>query len=731
MDIDQLGIDPRIAALLKERAISKLYPVQELAIKEGLLNGRDLLVTSPTASGKTLLAILAMSKKVIERPGKMIYLTPLRSLAYEKYIEFKAFEGINCADGRPLRVAISTGDYDEQPDKLAQYDVLFLTYEKFDSIWRKGPAWLRDVTLYVIDELHMLADNKRGPVLEAILARIKLERTEEAQLLALSATIGNADALAAWLDVGLVTSDWRPVPLREGIYLSEMREIRFRDGGVRHVRYSGKGEVADVALDTIAEGGQALVFTETRRRAVALAKRSQDVIKAILDPENKDKLEMLSHELLNSEDSTELTRLLSEVIKHGVAFHHAGLSAGSRRLVEEAFRSGMLPLLFSTTTLAAGVNLPARRVIIASTYRYDEIEGSVPITVMEYRQMGGRAGRPQYDDIGEIVLLASSEREGQELWQTYLNGSLEPISSQANEERYFRTMALATITARPGVTLSQLGRFFSNMLIAREQGDKYVMSLVTKGLEFLRSENLIRSIKGRYLATELGYRISTLYIDPLTGITFRDFIKLCEQKQPTELDVLYAIISSEDFEPRLPLRARDLELAEAFIERHRDAFTIMSLPNHDYAAYERFLWPFRSLMALYSWIEEKTEDDILRTFGVEPGDLRRMIETAEWLTYSMGELAGLLGNMELRRLCSRLRERIRYGIKEELLDLISLEGVGRVRARILFNAGFRRRQDLRRATVERLSSLPTIGEVIAKKIKAQLAVEHEHGNTSD
>lgn len=723
MELGELDLHADIARILTQKGISALYPVQELAVKHGLLEGEDLLVASPTASGKTLLAVLAMSKKVVERSGKMVYLSPLRSLAHEKLIEFGAFEGVQKAAGAPLRIAISTGDYDEPAEKLAYYDVLILTYEKFDSIWRRTPSWLNDVSLYVVDELHMLADNKRGPVLEALLSRIRADRPENSQLLAFSATIANAQQLAQWLDLKPITLEWRPVPLREGVYIAERREIRFKDGETKPIRYSGRGDIADLALDTISEGGQALIFTETRRRAVSLARRLQDIGERVLDAEAKQRLASLSRELLSAEESTDLTRTLAQVVGKGVAFHHAGLSSWARRAIEEAFRAGLVPVLCSTTTLAAGVNLPARRVIIASTYRYDEVEGSVPISVMDYRQMGGRAGRPQYDDVGEIVLLASSEAEGQELWARYIEGDLEPISSRLNSQRHFRILALATIAARPGLTFKGLAKYFFNTLIANEKGQDYVVEALSDAKDFLLDQGFVREVRERYLATDFGYRVSTLYIDPLTALGFRDFIRLCAESEPTELETLYTVVAAEDFEPRLPPRSRDIELAEDFLEVHGHEFRVVRPPELDYFAFEQFLKPFRSLLALYYWVQEKGEDDILRDLGVEPGDLHRTVETAIWLTYSLGELAKLMGNLGVYTCCSKLTERMRYGIREELLELVSLEGVGRVRARILYNAGFRTKRDLRRARLEQLSKLPTIGEVMAKKIKAQVQEE--------
>lgn len=192
--------------------ITELRPCQEKAIKQGLLENKSLLVCTPTASGKTLVAEIALIKSIMEGRGKGIYIVPLKALASEKFKEFKKkYEGL-------IRVALSTGDLDSADSYLADYDLIFCTSEKLDSLLRHSAPWLKYVKTVVIDEIHLLNDLDRGPTLEVTITILK-NTIKDIQIIALSATIGNPKELAEWLTAELVVDEWRPVKLKKGVYL--------------------------------------------------------------------------------------------------------------------------------------------------------------------------------------------------------------------------------------------------------------------------------------------------------------------------------------------------------------------------------------------------------------------------------------------------------------------------------------------------------------------------------
>ncbi len=184
MEVHELPLSDDVRDLFSRLGYSKLYPTQEEAVNAGLLDGQNLLLSTPTASGKTLVAMMAAARLLTEKEGKVVYLAPLRALAYEKYEEMSALSELKGPSGRNIRVSISTGDYDSNGEELAYADLLILTNEKFDSLARHRPSWMKKVGLFIFDEVHLLGEPDRGPTLEVVITRVLAEGAR-AQLLAL------------------------------------------------------------------------------------------------------------------------------------------------------------------------------------------------------------------------------------------------------------------------------------------------------------------------------------------------------------------------------------------------------------------------------------------------------------------------------------------------------------------------------------------------------------------
>ncbi len=196
--------------------IETLRPAQVKSIKKGLLAGNNLLVCTPTASGKTLIAELAMINSIYNRKGKAVYIVPLKALATEKYRHFKRTY-------RDIRVAISIGDMDSPEPYLDSYDLIVTTSEKLDSLIRHRSPWIRDLATVIIDEIHLMNDPGRGPTLEILITI--LQTMLKCQLIGLSATIGNPEELSGWLKAELVIDRWRPVELKQGVMLENKVDI--------------------------------------------------------------------------------------------------------------------------------------------------------------------------------------------------------------------------------------------------------------------------------------------------------------------------------------------------------------------------------------------------------------------------------------------------------------------------------------------------------------------------
>ncbi|MDW0280841.1 MAG: DEAD/DEAH box helicase, partial [Nitrososphaeraceae archaeon] len=424
--------------LLKSLKYDSLYPPQELALSKGVMNGNNVLVTTPTSSGKTLIGLMGMIN-ILNMGKKVVYLTPLKALATEKFNEFKVITDLSCFRNRRVNIGISTGDYDSSGSELNDKDVIILTNEKMDSILRHDSNWIYNVGLFIIDEIHLLTERERGPALEIILTKIKL-MPQKPQIIGISATISNSDEVAEWLTCEPIQSNWRPTELIEGVY--NYGKVTMNDGTNYDIDNMGitdntTSAITSLAMDSITnDGGQSLVFAETRKRTVSLAKKTSEIVAKFLDKTSIKLAQKAGVEILKEGDDTELTRTLSSTVAKGVGFHHAGLGAKSRQIIENAFRNGIIKILFATPTLAAGVNLPARRVVITSIFRYDsEYGGNVPLSILHYKQLCGRAGRPAYDKYGEAIIVADSRTNPEDLYNHFVLGVPEPIVSQLMNER--------------------------------------------------------------------------------------------------------------------------------------------------------------------------------------------------------------------------------------------------------------------------------------------------------
>ena len=438
MEISELPINDAIKEILRKENITTLHPPQEQAIKEGVLDGENLVLAIPTASGKTLIAELAILQKILNEGGKAVYLSPLRALASEKFDEFNKYkEEFN------LRITLATGDVDKRSSWVGRNDIIIATNEKFDSLLRRGAPWLEEVKIVVSDEVHLINDQSRGPTLEVVLAQIRY-LLPECQILCLSATINNASEIAQWLDAKLVTSNWRPIKLKEGFYHDGSIVYGNRSTAKVPVRYSDP--LIDLAVDTVEQGGQTLVFATTRPSAMSSAEAISKKLSKHLGKSSKAELEELSELILTRGEKTKISERLSKAVRGGVAFHHAGLNPVHRKIVEENFKRNIIKVITSTPTLAAGINLPARRVIIRSLYRYSfDFGRNMPIPILEYKQQAGRAGRPKYDTEGEALVVVTSEEKGFEILDNYVLADTENIWSKLGSEPVLRTQILALL----------------------------------------------------------------------------------------------------------------------------------------------------------------------------------------------------------------------------------------------------------------------------------------------
>jgi len=697
-----------INKILNISKFNSLNPMQKQAIKKGLLEGKNLVVAAPTASGKTLLCELAALDLFMNRKGKMIYMAPLVALVSEKYQSFRkkySKEGV--------RIVISVGDLDSSDPWLADYDWILTSNEKCDSLMRHGSRWINDVGLIIIDEIHLLHDPSRGPTLEVTLTRLR-ETVPHAQILALSATIHNAKELAEWLNAEAIISDYRPVKLHEGIYLNSKVQFYGKDDYSldRHLPPE-----QGILHNTRKLRKQALFFVSTRRSAESLAEKLGKLNRNYLDKNQREELRKLSEEVRNIlEIPTRQCKRLADCIRNGVTFHHAGLLYKQKRQIEENFKIGLITGIVATPTLAYGVNLPAFRVIIRDAKRYYTGFGSRFIPVLEYKQFCGRCGRPQYDKWGESILLAKSEDEAHELTERYILGEPEDILSKLTLEPVLRMHTLALIASGFVNTRKSLMKFFEKTFYAYQYGDiSGIDTRIENILEMLINFKFLVEKREKILPTRIGKRVSELYIDPLTAHYFIECLNRAVKIKSKTFSYLHMISNTLEMRPFLSVGSREFEEINDKIAKSR---FLQKVPKDWDLEFDDFLKTVKTASMFEGWTNEMTEDQILSKFRVTPGELRVRLKNADWLLYSSQELALLLRFKKLLKELRKVRVRIKYGVKEELIPLVRLEQIGRVRGRKLYNNRLKTISDLRKIPLSSLERI--IGPKIAATIKKQL-----------
>ena len=681
MNISELDISDAAKTFFKKKGFTKLYPSQAKCIESGLLGDQNMLLVIPTASGKTLAAILGIIKHLEKSKRTVVYITPLKALTAEKYRELKEMEDI-----KDITVGMRTSSAERD---MKDANIRVMTNESLVISILLRKEWTNNIGLIVADEIHVLDDDQRGPCLEMILTMLKNKRVSP-RIIGLSATIGNADIIARWLNAKLVSSDWRPVKLREGVLYEN--HIRFNDDTRIAFEKTDEKNATTLALDTIKDSGQTIVFGGTRKACVSIAKNISAGLQ--LDKKKLDKLADISKLLFADEEVSNLTQTLAKLIKTGAAFHHAGLNEKCRKIVEDEFRNRNILAIAATPTLAAGVNLPARRIIISNYITYGNPRSY--ISILNYKQMCGRAGRPKYDTIGEAIIIPESSHEPEDVFTNYVNGSPEDIGSKLlNGVKFFVLCRIATgnndtrwspgdsVERNDGVTATNILEFFNNTLAKVQDKNNNLEELVMETIEYLLEKVVIKEKEHKYKPTAFGYIIYQYMMEPTSAIHIREWLMTSPKNHEVERMLIgSSLFISDEPDPPNAIFAEEWEE----VQHHPEEYNIERIYH-----------------SMIQWIKETSLKEIEEMQRVQEGDLywyqQRMDTYFVWMAaIAKFEKSKWFSDIQ------RLRKRVKYGVKAELLELTGVKQVGRVRARRLYN------HDIK--TVSQLAA--TNSDVVAK-----------------
>lgn len=666
--------------------IKEFNPAQKAVIESGYLEDKsNYIISIPTASGKTVLGILPALKTILNG-GKAIYAAPLLSIQNEKVKEFKAFE----------EHGIKVGKHPSNSD------LSVMVFESFDALTRFSWNVLREVDTLIIDEFHMIGEYSRGPTLESAITRAKIINPS-LRIIALSATLKNIDEIEQWLDGKTVEHNYRPVPLNKEVLDAEMFNTKNKND-----------VIVKIVEKAIEDNSQALSFVSTRRFTESLATYVAKKIDKKTTKEQKQKFKQVTDKLLEVPKKkgslpTTTCLKLAEAAEKGVVFHHAGLFNEQKEIIEDEFRKGNILMITATPSLMYGVNLPSKYVVIRDHTRWTS-NGPASIPVFDYEQMSGRAGRPQYDDVGYSYLVAKTMDEAFDLEAHYVNGEIELTNSKLidNKDAIYKQI-IAQIASSLSKNLDDLNDFFGKTLYGFQMKNNPSMSMFAQdslnwelesALEFLLQNGIIRATPEGLKTTDFGNLIAKSNYAVETAVKIKEYVSTMEKLNPAEM--IYALAETPDL-PLISFKGRKSK------DPVRDKLSECGLFAVDIGN------PEATAVSLIEWIDERNEYEIENAYNVYSASTRRSAYEASRLVKFAKNTLEVLGNYSNLKDMDYLSARLYYGVKEDIIPLVvGVKRLGRKRARLLMKTFG---DNLSEASEKELQKVEGIGPKLAGKVK--------------
>jgi helicase len=665
--------------------IKEFNPAQKAVIESGYLDDKEnTIIAIPTASGKTVLGVMAALKTILNG-GKAVYAAPLISIQNEKIKEFKKFEKHGITIDRSPRSS----------------DLSVMVFESFDALTRFSWNTLREVDTIIIDEFHMIGEFSRGPTLECAITRAK-KINPNLRIIALSATLENMDEIEGWLNAKVIEHDYRPVPLNKEVLDTEMFNTKNKND-----------VIVKIIEKSLEENSQALSFVSTRRFTESLATYVSGKMKKKISKTQKAKFKKVADELLDvpkkkgSKPTSTCVRL-AEAAENGAVFHHAGLFNEQKEIIEDEFRAGNILMIAATPSLMYGVNLPSKYVAIRDYTRWTS-RGPQNIPVFDYLQMSGRAGRPQYDTVGYSYLIAKSMDEAMDLEERYVHGLVEPTNSKLIENKdAVLKQIISQVASNLSKTPDELQEFFEMTFYGFQMKNNPSMSLfasdslqfeIQSSLEFLLQNGILMATPNGLKATDFGNLIAKSNYAVETAVKIKEYASHIEEFNSYEL--IYALSETPDL-PLISFKGRKSK------DPVREKLSSLGLFAVDIGN------PEATCVSLVEWINEKNEFQIENAYHVYSASTRRSAYEASMLVRFTKNTLEVLGKYNFSKDLDILSARLYYGIKEDLIPLVlGVKRLGRKRARSLVDIFG---EDLRFVSEKELQKVEGIGPTLAKKI---------------
>jgi len=675
-DLLRFGMPQSIIDAWRSRQGDYLLPLQERAVRNGLLRTDDnnchgsFLISAPTSAGKSFCGEMAAIDMLVKR-RKAVMLVPLKSMAEEKYRYFS-----DCYASLGIRTLIVTGDHPENDSAFqrGEFDLAVAIYEKFNRLLTVNLDILRRIGLVIVDEVQMISEPERGPELELALSKV-LRSGYGPRLVALSAVLDDGCELAEWLGCEIIKETVRPVDLLMGVAVDGSFRYRSFNSGfegrenidLRRSDFPDEGLIDFLKSDD----AQKLVFLKSRYGTVEASRKMAASVKW---PEAKETLAAL-----DDEEPSCLVRNLRQVLSRGVAFHNADLTAGQRLAVEAGYRSGEIRVIFSTTTLAMGVNLPAETVLLEtmkySSGNYGTKPALVPISNAEFRNISGRAGRfgvRPGQEPGRAVIVAGSDFECDVLWNEYIDGGGAEQPGSALTTADLPDIVLDLIACGFGRDRDSLEKCLGGLFYCRQidgfdsrRLDAVIGGLVDDG--FIRSSLRI---------TPPGKVVAESGISTASARYYRQC--LAKRYPGGDIGWLFLAVSAPDFDTALSgLDGREYRgrVYEKLLHRDFDEYAgeldalsgvESGREQLDFETAARL----KAALLLSEWGDGSPVDRLEQRYQLGHGQIVRLAEGVGWLLAAIGRmLEADDSNCETARRLGDLVFRMQFGVDPAMRDI--------------------------------------------------------------